>query len=173
MKHLDSDLALGSQLVRRLINLDSQPPLVHRKYQSLGKLHAELLLMGLRLSQKRSEGPGNGYMLFYARGNVLVRIKTRGSSGKFRGGVPHLTISLLSGSLSETGGLDTSYEAEQGKFHVGGGLVNKHAPSKVHLYSTDLSPRGRSNGEVWSDGTHFDFPDLALDDHDIDNIRPL
>ncbi len=42
-------------------------------------------------------------MLFYNRGKVLVRIKTRGSGGNQRGGIPHLVVGLMSGALNDDG----------------------------------------------------------------------
>ena len=168
-----SDLSFGSFIVKHLVNLQANPPLVKRQFQSLGRLHAELLMLGLRLTTKKEEGPEQGYMLFYVKGNILVRIKTRGSASRYRGGVPHLSVSLVSGALVKSGTLDTSFEAEQGKFHAGGGLVNKQAPSKSSLYNSTKNASAKGNAEDWADGTHFDFPDLDLDDQDIDNIRPL
>jgi len=173
MPYADADLAFGAFLVKQLVDLRANPPLVKRGFQSLGKLNAELHLLGLRLVEKKAEGPEGGAMLFYVRGNVLVRIKTRGTSSRYRGGVPHLSVSLVSGARTSAGALDTSFGAEQGKFHAGGGLVNKQAPGKSSIYNTAHNVHAKNNAEDWSDRTHFDFPDLSLDDASIDNIHPL
>jgi len=167
-----SDLTTGQQIVRELVDVDLKPPLVKREYQSLGRLHGELRFRGFKLVNKKACGPEDGYMLIYAKGSIIVRIKTRGTRGEFRGGVPHLTVSLLWGGNSKSGELDTSFKAEVGKFHSAGGVVNKVANKESPLYDKETSPLAKGNSEDWSDGTHFDFPDLYLDDRMVHSLEP-
>ena len=166
---VESDLLLGRQIIRMLVDCDLRPPLVKREYQSLARLHAELKLHGLNLVERRRDGPEAGYMLFYLKGNILVRIKTRGSRGKYRGGVPHLSVCVLSGNRNVDGSLDTSFDAEVGKFDVRGNLVSKKLPSNPE-YNVKLSPLGKANAETWSDETHFDFPDLVVEDQCVESL---
>jgi len=108
-------------------------------------------------------------MLFYVKGNVLVRIKTRGTRTKYRGGVPHLTVSMQSGKRTADGKLDTNYEEEIGKFDVSGNVVSKQVPNAPQ-YNANLSFLGRANAEKWSDETHFNFPDLVLADQCVEDL---
>ncbi|MBL8350964.1 MAG: hypothetical protein JNL87_11685 [Burkholderiaceae bacterium] len=170
MSYDDLDLFLGRQVIQQLVNLRANPPLMRLEYNVLARLHLKLISMGFKLTKREKIGPEAGFMLFYISSNVLVRIKTRGSGGRFRGGVPHMTISLLSGRRDQSGGIDTDYKAEEGKFHVGGGLVNNKTNKKSSIYNEKNNPRAKRNAEDWSDGTHFDFPDLYLDDECVQDL---
>jgi hypothetical protein len=168
MSDVDADVAFGRSIVRTLADFSSSSPLgvplVREQYRSLGKLHAELILHGMALVQKKDEGPEGGHMLIYAKGNVIVRIKTRGG-GKFLGGNPHLSVCLLSGKTLSTGAVDVDYKQEVGKFHVGGGLVNKRP-----LYRGQ-DVKAKYLVEQWADATHLTFPGLDFDDSAIVNIE--
>ena len=111
----DSDIALGGRVVSLLVNDAVRPLEVKRAFQSLGRLGAELRFLGFRLRGKEQYGPEGGYHLFYLKGNVLVRVKTRGGqsagSSPFwvkRTGAPHVTVSILDGR-SAGGRPDMSY----------------------------------------------------------------
>jgi hypothetical protein len=170
----ETDVAFGRRVVGALVDLRSNPPLVKRKFQSLGRLHGELAWLGAKLVGKKSEqgAAGSGWMLFYLKENVLIRIKTWGSGGKFRGGVPHLVVSLLSGARDKTGEKDLRENAEVGKFHIGGGIVNhSNAPKatgNAYMYDQKRNPVAKSANETWADGVHFDFPDFYCDDGGLD-----
>jgi hypothetical protein len=195
MQVSNEDLVTGRRLVHTLVDWSATPPAVKRPFQSLGRLHAELRLLGFQLRKKEPFGTEAGFQLFYTKGNVLVRIKTRGAEAKGRPkvrslseltplqreeylerlhlhgrgrGQPHFTVSIVSGKRDDIGRLDTSYSQELGKIHVGGGLVNK-APIGNGLYGK--SGVGKANADSWADGTHFDFPDGDLDDSCIDDLR--
>jgi len=179
MSYDDTDLRLGGQIVRILLEPDAKPPQVKRQYRSLGRLHAELAAHGMKLIEKQSFGPEAGYMLFYRKGNVVVRIKTRGAQGRMRGGQPHLSVILVSGRRSTTdivgrpthyGAILTDYANEEGKFSIHGGVVNKQP--RGPYYDQQASPDGKSLGEDWADLTHFVFPDSGLDDSIVDQLVP-
>jgi hypothetical protein len=176
----DSDLSLGRQVVRTLVDFSSNPPLVRREIQSVGRLHGELRFLGFSLFKVEQHGVEGGHQIFYTKGSVLVRVKTRGanlrttkgvggSTKSDRRGEPHLTVSLLSGK-SVNGKLDTSYDEEHGKFHVGGGVVNKAPNSRSPIYDVQKSAAGQGTQDTWSDQTHFGFHGQALDDSGIDDL---
>jgi hypothetical protein len=160
----DSELELGKKMVLLLVDVESRMPLVKAKYGSVSKLHGELVLSGFKLIKRESfKSPIAGWQLFYLRGRVLVRVKTRGAErdkDAHRRGAPHLTISLISGQHDDKGAIDTSWDAELGKFHLSGGLVNK-SPAMRNV------PVANSRNDEWADETHFDFPNLDFNDQDV------
>lgn len=170
MNYNENDLTIGRQVVRTIVDFKSNPPLVKREFQSLGKLHAELLFFGFRLENKKSWGPEAGYLLAYVKSNVMVKVKTRGDRGRYRGGSPHLSVILLSGTLDDNGKIETEFENEEGKFHVGGGLVSKNIKKKSKYFSEEASADGKGRQEDWADQTHFAFPDQDLDDSIIEQL---
>lgn len=180
MSTSDADLTLGKQVVSSLIDFSSKPPLVRRDIQTIGRLHGELRFLGFSLFKIEQHGVEGGHQIFYTKGNVLVRVKTRGANVRKvqgvagstkleRRGEPHLTVSLLSGRLLN-GKLDTGYDEEQGKFHVGGGVVNKAPNPKSPIYDVQISAAGQTNQDTWSDHTHFGFHGQGLDDAGMDAL---
>ena len=163
-----------------MIDFTSNPPLVRRELQSVGRLHGELRFLGFSLFKIEQHGVEGGHQIFYTKGSVLVRIKTRGANPRTTGGAggnaktdrrgePHLTVSLLSGATLN-GALDTSYDEEQGKFHVGGGVVNKAPNPRSPIYDVQRSAMAQGTQDTWSDQTHFGFHGQALDDSGIDDL---
>ena len=68
MDNRDQDLKDGRQAVLSLIDVSANPPIVRREIKSVGRLHAELRLIGFRLIKKlESHRVEGGYQLFYAK----------------------------------------------------------------------------------------------------------
>jgi hypothetical protein len=165
----DSEFELARQLIRLLIDVESKMPLVRRKYQQLGRIHGDLRVLGLRLVAREKYGPEAGFMLFYAKGRVLVRIKTRGGQPR---GSPHLTVSMVAGTMNEFGQSD--YSDDLGKFHLSGGLVNPDPIDKkrkgIRRAKGFDHQVAKSRTQMWADATHFDFPDMDLDDECVERL---
>jgi hypothetical protein len=192
-----SDVQLGNRLVQKLIRPGAQPAQVKVEFAALMPLHGALCSEGLRLVDREPYGPGldgerNGWMLFYLKGHVLVRIKTNGerSGSRFRQGLPHMSISLLGNKLDKkpgkTGAIDLSFGNEVAKMDCRG-LIHAKVPPKIPAFSATLTPAGRIvadsaaaaaalqakiAGETWADETHFVFPDLAFDETGLDRLFP-
>jgi hypothetical protein len=173
-----SDLHTGRAVIKKLVDSQARPTRIKHEYVSIWRLVTELRFMGFRVYRNELFGPATGEygtpggrMLFLVKGAVLVRIKTHGGKpAEFgarkqvsaapwwikRSGVAHMTVSLV--RVDKHGRPDASWDGEQAKFDVDGELVPK-------------SP-GESDAEIWSDLTHFNFPDLYCDDSGVDGILP-
>ena len=109
-------------------------------------------------------------MLFYLRGRLLVRIKTRGEkpTSSFRAGLPHVSFVLLKGTWETIDGrpvMKTDFDEELGKFDVTATLVPKRPP-----HNPPQSWIEKAANEEWSDNTHFVFPDLVCEDSCVEKV---
>ena len=129
------DQNCANRVLRTFLWPNAQPPQIHARFARIQRIHAELQWMGFRLIEKRNNYGGplleNGLpvapILFWLKGRVLVRVKTRGepASAKFRQGLAHMSVCLLEGNLHANGAMKTSYSEELGKFDPAGRLLEK------------------------------------------------
>jgi hypothetical protein len=134
------------------------------KIASLVRLHA-LLCNEADLAFARNDGEARagelrgGRQLFYRRGNVLVRVKTRGTA--FRGR-PHITVSMV----DVRGDADDAWhtwDRERVKFTADGIPAWKNMSDGNSPFPFSFPTRivdGLTNGDkdIWADDCHFDLP---------------
>jgi hypothetical protein len=106
-----------------------------------------------------------GRMLFYRRGRLLVRIKTKGNppDKKYRVDQPHLSVVLMKGEQ------DIEFDAEVVKFSPAGRAQPKSTDARpenrtlLPVTGTAKKPKFDGNADVWSRATHFNFaPGITL-----------
>lgn len=173
------DQAVADRVLRTFLRPRAQPAQLQQRLRSITLCHAELRLLGFRLVEKREHyggprlptGQPMSPILIWQQGCVLVRIKPRGEAAvkEHRAGLAHMSVSLVDGRRGPDGALDTSFEAEVGKFAANGRLVAK-APGPVMSAVPEWLQKPA--GESWADATHFLFPDLTCDDSGIDRLVP-
>jgi hypothetical protein len=151
--------ASAARLMALLIDADTH--LV--RFPSLIALHASLNRHGFHLIQKQAYGPAGGYQLFYARGRLLVRLKTRGDENGPRANQPHLSVSLYDGKALD-------WQNDQAKFNARGGVEPKAmtTPDRFNEIDFQGNPQrfmlilgGKYDGpgaDAWANRTHFQFP---------------
>jgi hypothetical protein len=120
--------------------------------------------LGFALKEKSDQfvRPG-GFQFFYVKPNVLVRIKTKGTSQRPR---PHMTISLFCGGLA--------WDQEQAKMNVRGNWDAKLLTDKTDKLSPFIVlapslPAGAQDN--WANRTHFDFSP-GFDDSAAAQLQP-
>ena len=103
-----------------------------------------------------------GYQLFYLRDEVLVRIKTKGTS---RRPVSHMTISLVSGGLG--------WDHERAKMGLSGRwcgkILSRSTGERVSPWSVIQDSLSDAEQDAWANRTHFDFP-THFDDSGADRL---
>jgi hypothetical protein len=126
----------------------------------LAELHKLLTDFGLQKTDDQGYNPP-GRQLFYKKGRLLVRIKTKGNppSARYRANQPHLSVGLMRDSV------DTSFDAEMVKFSpIGRARPKSTRPGTFLLPVTGTSERPSYSGDPdeWGRMTHFSFPpDIA------------
>jgi hypothetical protein len=148
-------------LMPQLVGLDG----IVRK-TTLAELHALLTSFGLEfLKDKIKDYNAPGQMLYYQRGRLLVRVKTKGNppNVKYRANQPHLSVGLMKDDK------DTEFEAEVVKFSPAGRAQPKSTdprPGKRTLLpvtGTVDNPRYDGDAKEWARSTHFNFaPGITL-----------
>jgi hypothetical protein len=143
-------------LMPQLVGLDG----VVRK-ATLAALDELLTSFGL---EKTGDQPYNppGRQLFYRKGLLLIRIKTKGNSpkAKYRANQPHLSVGLMKDPA------DDSFQAEVVKFSPTGRARPKATRADKEGTLPPLLPVTATNGKVsysgdeeqWAKMTHFNFP---------------
>jgi hypothetical protein len=143
-------------LMPQLVGLDG----VVRK-TTLAELDALLSSFGLKyLSDKAKDYNPPGRMLYYQRGRLLVRIKTKGNppKAKYRENQPHLSVGLMKDDQ------DTGFQAEVVKFSPTGRARPKSTNAKsgertlLPVTGTVNNPKYDGDEGLWASSTHFDFP---------------
>ena len=122
----------------------------------LADLHKLLTDFGLRKTGD-NEYNAPGRQLFYKKGRLLVRIKTKGNplNARYRANQPHLSVGLMRDSV------DTSFQAEMVKFSpIGRARPKSTQPGTFLLPVTGTSERPSYSGDAdeWGRMTHFNFP---------------
>lgn len=173
------DQAIGSRVVQTMLRPRAEPPQLRQEFGEIMGCHRHLFGIGFQLIEKRENYGGPSLesgkpmspILLWRQERVLVRIKPRGedAGAKFRQGLAHMSVCLVSGSLGADGRMDTGWGAEVGKFSFRGQLVAKTPGAAIGSAVDHLK---KSAGETWSDETHFQFPDLVCDDSQIDTLKP-
>jgi hypothetical protein len=148
-------------LMPQLVGLDG----VVRK-TSLAELDTLLSNFGLELLTNKSKDYNPpGRMLFYRRGRLLVRVKTKGNppNAKYRANQPHLSVGLMKDDQ------DLDFEAEVVKFSAAGRAKPKSTDpgSKTRtllpVTGTIDNPNYDGDAGEWARSTHFNFgPGLTL-----------
>jgi hypothetical protein len=144
-------------LMPQLVGLDG----IVRK-TTLAELDALFVRFGLKLlpAETKSYNPP-GQMLFYQRGRLLVRIKTKGNpaNAQHRANQPHLSVGLMKDSQ------DLGFDAEMIKFTPTGGVQPKSlnanpGPKRtlIPVTGTPGSQQYDGNDATWAKETHFNFP---------------
>jgi len=134
------------------------------KIASLIRLHA-VLRSEAELRFERNDGEARegelrgGRQLFYRRGNVLVRVKTRGTAFRPR---PHITISMVDFRGSNDSAWHT-WDRERVKFTADGVPAWKNMSDGDSKFPFSFPTRiidGLTNGDkdIWADDCHFDLP---------------
>lgn len=100
-----------------------------------------------------------GRQLFYRRGNVLVRVKTRGTAFRPR---PHLTISMVDCRGDGDDAWHT-WDRERVKFTADGVPAWKNMSDGNSKFPFSFPTRvidGLTDGDkdIWADDCHFDLP---------------
>ncbi|MEM9461316.1 MAG: hypothetical protein AAGF11_44540 [Myxococcota bacterium] len=173
------DQRIAHEVLDTMLWPGAQPPMLRAEFDSANKCHAHLAFMGFRLIEKRDhyggprmeDGQPVSPILLWLKERVLVRLKPRGepATGKFRQGLAHLSVCLISGQTKDDGSLDTGFKAEVGKFSPTGHLLSaspKSATKGKHAWEK------KGAAEEWSDNTHFLFANLVCDDRDVDRLIP-
>lgn len=135
------------------------------KIASLVRLHA-ILSERAELQLARNDGEARagelrgGRQLFYRRGNVLVRVKTRGTAFRAR---PHITVSMVDVRGSDDEVWHT-WDRERVKFTADGNPDWKNMSDGNSPFPFSFPTRiidGLTNGDkdVWADDCHFDLPE--------------
>jgi hypothetical protein len=143
-------------LMPQLVSLDG----IVRK-TTLAELDSLLTSFGLKEIDDQPYNPP-GRQLFYSRGRLLIRIKTRGNppNASYRANQPHLSVSLMKD------GEDTSFAAEMVKFSPEGKAQPK-STGKGTLFlpvtGTAGNVRFRGDAEAWAKSTHFNFPPSIME----------
>ena len=143
---------LARVLMPKLIGTDGMV-----RAKNLKELENILAVSGVRLFYRKPYGPSPGEMIFYRCGRLFARVKTCGESqGKYRAGVPHLSVFLVNrdnlaiqdliGFGNEYVKLSSSGLARQKSSKRG----NPEADPKLSLVGIDM--------QKWAGETHFNFP---------------
>jgi hypothetical protein len=156
------------------ILVDSRTGLV--RFNSLAKLHQQLIELGFRYLRKQQYGPKGGWQLFYSlslpESALLARIKTMGElPGRMRAGVPHMSVAVTDGAgelwmherakLTKTGKLETKVMSfPKSEDHPGGfDPSSKDFQDNDHYFVTILGGKYDGAGQqAWADRVHFLFP---------------
>jgi hypothetical protein len=148
-------------LMPQLVSLDG----VVRK-SSLAELDALLTSFGLELlKSKTKDYNAPGRMLFYQRGRLLVRIKTKGNlpNATYRANQPHLSVGLMRDDQ------DLAFESEVVKFSPAGRARPKSTDPRADrrtllpVTGTVNNPKYDGDEGEWARSTHFNFaPGLTI-----------
>ena len=144
-------------LMPQLVGLDG----IVRK-TTLAELDALFISFGLKLLPKETKDYNPpGRMLFYQRGRLLVRIKTKGNlpNAAHRANQPHLSVGLMKDNQ------DLGFDAELIKFTPTGGVQPKSLNAKpgpkrtlIPVTGTLSSQQYDGDDAKWAKATHFNFP---------------
>ena len=148
-------------LMPQLVGLDG----IVRKntLAELESLFTSFDLVFLEKQTKDCNPPGR--MLFYQRGRLLVRIKTKGNppDKKYRVDQPHLSVGLMKDDQ------DVEFDAEIVKFSPAGRAQPKSTDARpekrtlLPVTGTARKPKFDGNADAWSQATHFNFaPGVTL-----------
>jgi hypothetical protein len=156
------------------ILVDSTSAMV--RFDSLAKLHEQLLGLAFAYQRKEEYGPKGGFQLFYwlnmPESALLVRIKTMGeTAGKPRAGVPHLSVAVTDGGgdlwmnerakLTNTGKLEAkSMVYPKSDERPGGFDASKNDfQDNQHYFVVVMGGKYDGPGQQqWADRVHFPFP---------------
>jgi hypothetical protein len=163
MSTLQAAKAVARPLLARLVNPNSRL----MTCRSLAELHDAFVREGFELVRVEPYGPRGGWQIFWRRGNVLARFKTRGETGGPRANQPHLSIAYNDGNGFQ-------WQNDLGKFTYDGRVACKAqsdpSPNARRPFSpTDfqgnpqrfiLLPTNYSEAAVdaWAARTHFNAP---------------
>ncbi len=111
---LQRTLQVTKRVMPKLVN--GQTKLV--KLKSIQEMDQVLRQEGFKLTAAQEYGPPGGKQLFYQRGNLCVRIKTKGDAGGPRADTPHI-------SMGVNDGLGTAWYNDLAKVGADGRLTFK------------------------------------------------
>jgi hypothetical protein len=143
-------------LMPQLVGLDGV--VLKTKLAELNKLLTDF---GLQKTAEEDYNPP-GRQLFYKKGRLLVRIKTKGNppEARYRANQPHLSVGLMRDTV------DTSFQAEMVKFSPLGRARPKSTGRSTFLLpvtGTREHPTYSGDADEWGRMTHFNFPpDIAV-----------
>jgi hypothetical protein len=157
----------GPELMATLVDRTSQLARFN-VLQALNEVLAKDL--GFRVVLNQEFGPPGGRQVFYQRGRVVVRVKTRGDKAGPRANKAHLSVGITDGK-----GLD--WTNDLAKFNAEGKIAAKAFTSAEKFKPIDFQGnpqrfimiQGGANGttpeedeklfDAWANRVHFNFPE--------------